>query len=268
MRSVDTRFWSDVWVRKLNALDRYVFLYFLTNEHSSWCGVYEVDLSMVAFETGVDARDLEHSILPRLTPKIIYIDGWVYIRNFERYHANRSEKTQKGIQAAWEGVPERIREQIKAIDSTGIPLAYPLDGVSPSASASASASATTLGANAPAQTFEVGEPEETPAQEATDFFSGIEDLAQGGEQIELTERLASLSQRLNVPKPTLWREVQAFTLYWTERSKNGKKQRWQLERTFEVDRRLLTWLRRASQGPPRSPLATQTRGKAIIGLTT
>ena len=115
MRSLDTRFWSDVWVRKLNALDRYMFLYFLTNQHSTWCGVYEIDLSMVAFESGIDEYDLKKVILPRLSPKILYVDGWIYIANFEKYHANRSEKTKKGIDVAWEAVPERIRLKIKEL---------------------------------------------------------------------------------------------------------------------------------------------------------
>lgn len=130
MRSVDTRFWVDGWVRKLNALDRYVFLYFLTNTHSSWCGVYEVDLSMVAFETGIEEQELINAILPRLSPKILYVDGWVVIRNFERYHANHSEKTQKGIENAWKLVPEDIKKKIES---------YPIEGVSAFASASASA---------------------------------------------------------------------------------------------------------------------------------
>lgn len=130
MRSVDTRFWIDGWVRKLNALDRYVFLYFLTNPHSSWCGVYEVDMSMVSFETGIEETELIKVILPRLAPKIRYVDGWVYIPNFGKYHTNHSEKTQKGIENAWKAVPERIRLKIKDL--------YPLEGVSASASASAS----------------------------------------------------------------------------------------------------------------------------------
>lgn len=132
MRSVDTRFWSDTWIRKLNALDRYAFLYFLTNEHSSWCGVYEVDLSMVAFESGIDEHDLRRSILPRLHPKVIYLDGWVYVKNFEKYHANRSEQTKKGIENAWNEVPEEIRLKIKELEKKEIHPRGGIEGVSSS----------------------------------------------------------------------------------------------------------------------------------------
>lgn len=120
MRSVDTRFWEDGWVRKLNALDRYVFLYFLTNTHTNWCGVYELDMAMMAFESGIDKEDLSRSILPRLSPKVIYLDGWVYIPNFKKYHANSTESTKIGYERAFAQVPEEIRLKIKEIELQGV----------------------------------------------------------------------------------------------------------------------------------------------------
>jgi len=36
-------------------------------------------------------------------------------------------------------------------------------------------------------------------------------------------------------------EVQRFILYWTEKSPNGKKQKWEMQKTFDVKRRLVTW---------------------------
>lgn len=142
MRSVDTRFWKDSWVRKLNALDRYAFLYFMTNTHTTWCGVYELDLSMAAFESGIDERDLINTILPRLAPKIIYVENWVYIPNWQKYHmsgsGNLSPQQQKGLEEAWKLVPEQIRLKIKALDVKEIPSIEGIEGVLASASASAS----------------------------------------------------------------------------------------------------------------------------------
>jgi len=37
-------------------------------------------------------------------------------------------------------------------------------------------------------------------------------------------------------------ELDKFISYWTELTKSGNKQRWELEKTFEVKRRLATWL--------------------------
>jgi len=136
MRSVQDRFWSDGWVRKLNPLDRYLFLYLLTNEHTNWAGIYELDLSMMAFESGLDERDLERSFLPRLLPKIIYVQGWVYVPNWVKHHTSESgtlsPQQKEGVRKAMEKVPEKIRLIIKEIEEKGIPYTYPMHTVSPS----------------------------------------------------------------------------------------------------------------------------------------
>ena len=119
-RTVSVHFWNDAFIRKLNALDRYAFLYFLTNPHTNWCGIYELDISMAAFESGIDERDLEKSILPRLSPKIIFIEGWVYIKNWDEYHSSNLPGVKKGVEESLKSVPSEIRLKIEEL------LAYPL----------------------------------------------------------------------------------------------------------------------------------------------
>ncbi len=135
MRSVDTRFWSDGWTREINPLDRYLFLYLLTNERTSWCGVYELPLDIMAFEAGIDKEELKSSMLPRLAPKVLYVDGWVCIPNWTKYHLSEggtlSPQQKTGIEKAWKAVPERIRLRIEALAVEGIPYIYPIGGVSP-----------------------------------------------------------------------------------------------------------------------------------------
>lgn len=158
MRSIDSRFWADGWVRKLNALDRYLFLYLLTNDHTTWCGVYELDIAMMAFESGIDREDLERAMLPRLSPKAVYVDGWVYVPNWMKYHLSSSgtvsPQHKKGFDAAWKTVPERIRLKIKEIGCE----VYPMVGVSPSTSTS-----TSIPANAEEKDIPIGY-DERPAK--------------------------------------------------------------------------------------------------------
>lgn len=123
MRSVQDRFWSDGWVRRLNPLDRYLFLYLITNEHTNWAGIYELDIGMMAFESGIDREELERSMLPRLSPKAIYVDGWVYIPNWLKHHLNERGKLtpdqEIGVQKAWEKVPVQIRNYVEVIEKGG-----------------------------------------------------------------------------------------------------------------------------------------------------
>lgn len=77
----------------------------------------------------------------------------------------------------------------------------------------------------------------TPAQEAQDFFSGGESA----------KNIMDKFVGRGIEEATLTAEVQKFILYWTELNKTGKKQRWEMEKTFEVNRRLATWLSRSQK---------------------
>lgn len=175
-RMIDPKLWSDQWIRKLNPLDRYLFIYLLTNERSSWCGVYELDLGVMAFESGIDERDLEKSMLPRLSPKVLYVEGWVCFKNWEKYHNNGSEQTKKGIENAWESVPEKIRLKISKSLSLKIPPIDPLQG-SPSLTSSSSSSITSTSRLQPKTVALVVSPKKEkrdPNTEITDWVAYLE----------------------------------------------------------------------------------------------
>lgn len=56
------------------------------------------------------------------------------------------------------------------------------------------------------------------------------------------DRVAAEFSEKGYPLEWLQQEIQKFYVYWTEPTPNGKKHRWQLQKTFEVRRRLATWL--------------------------
>jgi len=70
--------------------------------------------------------------------------------------------------------------------------------------------------------------ESTPAQEMKDFISN-------------PERVISLIREKGGDEDIVRREIQKFISYWTERNKSGTKERWELQPTFDVKRRLATW---------------------------
>lgn len=117
-RYINTRFWSDNFISELNPLDRYLFLYFLTNEHTNICGIYEIPLRTISFETGIEI-DMLKKMIKRLVSKIHYIDGWVYIKNFARHQAV-NEKVIIGIENAKKLVPSTIWLKIKEIERVSI----------------------------------------------------------------------------------------------------------------------------------------------------
>lgn len=116
-RMVTTRFWTDNFISDLNPLDRYLFLYFLTNDHTNIIGIYEVPLRTISFETGLEI-DMLKKMFVRLDGKIYYIDGWVYIKNFDKYQAYENPSVKKGIEAALKTIPFKITNKIKEIGQT------------------------------------------------------------------------------------------------------------------------------------------------------
>lgn len=120
-RYVNTKFWSDNFISELNPLDRYLFLYFLTNEHTNIAGIYELPLKTIAFETGIEI-DMLKKMVKRLTGKVEYIDGWVCIRNFQKHQSQESTKVKRGIEIEMEKIPLKIREFLK---NDTVPIGYP-----------------------------------------------------------------------------------------------------------------------------------------------
>lgn len=80
-------------------------------------------------------------------------------------------------------------------------------------------------------------PEPTPSQDAVNFFS------KGENYVKTVEWLKSKG----VPDKLINVELEKFILWWTEKNSTGKKERWQMEKTFEVKRRLATWLSRVKE---------------------
>lgn len=120
---IHNRFWSDSWVRGLNALDRYLFLYLLTNGRSARTGIYELPLDMLGAECGIDEKDLQLSMLPRLEPKVFYREGWVIIISYPKHLIGDGPKFWAGVRNEFNEIPTKIRE-------LAIGYGYPIDTLS------------------------------------------------------------------------------------------------------------------------------------------
>jgi len=96
--------------------------------------------------------------------------------------------------------------------------------------------------------------EDTPKQKAIKFFNNEDDL-----QTKAVNYLESKG----MPRPRAISEMVKFKNYWTELTPSGKKQRWETEKTFEVGRRLATWVMKSVEY---RQVFAKTKGKEIIGL--
>lgn len=107
-RFISTSFWSDPWVvDELNPMDRYLFMYLLTNEKTNIAGVYEMSLRTISYETGIE-KDTLLSMLRRLDSRVVYSQGWVVIKNAIKNQNYKNEKINKGIEMALEKCPPKL----------------------------------------------------------------------------------------------------------------------------------------------------------------
>lgn len=116
-RMINTRFWSDGFIVELNPLDRYLFLYLLTNEHTNICGIYELPWCVMARETGLDNEMLQ-KMFKRFKNKIYYVDSWIYVKNFAK-HQKYNDSVKIGIEKAKKLIPNDILAKISEIDQSG-----------------------------------------------------------------------------------------------------------------------------------------------------
>ena len=91
----------------------------------------------------------------------------------------------------------------------------------------------------------IGEEKEnfsTPSQQAKDFFLSV--LEKNSTHSEMVEKI---SKSRNLTFEQVSAEFDKFTSYWTELTADGKKQRWEVEKFFETQRRLSTWFQNVNK---------------------
>lgn len=112
-RMIDTKFWSDSYVNKLDPTEKLLFLYLLTNERTNVAGIYELPIKFMAVETGIEASMIE-KVLTRFVKdeKLNMVEDWVCLRNFAKHQNILSPKIKKGIELVIETIPPHIRDTL------------------------------------------------------------------------------------------------------------------------------------------------------------
>lgn len=117
-RIINTKFWSDSFVvEKLNPLDRYLFLYFLTNEKTNLAGVYELSIRTMANETGLEKEEVLR-MLERLRGKVEYKDGWICLVNFTKHQNTDNLSIVKGIENRLNELPLEVKKWVTKLRKT------------------------------------------------------------------------------------------------------------------------------------------------------
>jgi hypothetical protein len=77
----------------------------------------------------------------------------------------------------------------------------------------------------------------TPSENMKQFLQSVQ-----SRDASYQDLIFSISEKWKMPSDVISCEIDKFVNYWGELNKSGQKQRWETEKTFEVQRRLATWL--------------------------
>src|SRR3990167_4877472 len=116
-RVVNTKFWDDPYIGKLDPTEKLLYLYFITNPLTDLSGIYEITLKRIAYDTGFD-KDVVQTVLDRFARdgKIFFFEGWIVIKNFIK-NQSLNPSVKKGIERSLSNVPEAVWLRIKETDS-------------------------------------------------------------------------------------------------------------------------------------------------------
>jgi hypothetical protein len=122
-RQIHTSFWQDEFVLNLTPEEKYFYLFLLTNSKTKQCGIYQLPVQVIVFETGYNQETVE-KLLKRFIDygKIIYSvkTREIGIINWPKYNSMESPKVRACV----------LRELKEVKDKSLIDKIYPMDRVS------------------------------------------------------------------------------------------------------------------------------------------
>lgn len=110
-RNVSVKFWSDPFIESLTPEKKYFFLYLITNEHTTQCGIYEISLRQMSFETGYNTETVAKLVeFFEKNGKIKYSKktNELAIKNFVKHNPQGSPKVKAFVMKELENVKDRL----------------------------------------------------------------------------------------------------------------------------------------------------------------
>ena len=246
-RQVKTRFWDDNFISTLNPEEKLLFLYFLTSPLANICGVYEISIRRIIFDTALIDQKVRR-IMKKFedSGKVFFIEGWIYVKNFAKHQDTDNLKIRKGIENCVNALPKSIYDKIAEIENDFKNGKYETDDIETLFSFiekdKKNGGEKKLVKKKDSLTISK-EKVISPKEVAIQFFDNFINSEDGGWVKLLGDNWGKKIDVLDEKQRSAFLlEVNKFVNYWTELNKSGTKQRWELEKTFQVEGRLRTWM--------------------------
>lgn len=118
-RQVHISFWQDPFIEELEPLQKYFYLYLMTNSKTTQCGCFEISNKLIKYETGLSQKEIDEYIeLFTDNKKIVYSPDTneFLILNWLKHNSFKSPKVKSCIQKEIESIKnEKFIDFINAV---------------------------------------------------------------------------------------------------------------------------------------------------------
>jgi len=118
-RQIHITFWQDPFIEELEPLEKYFYLYLMTNSKTTQCGCYEISMRLIKYETGLNQEQIIDSIAKlEQHNKIAYnADSREFLLlNWLKHNSYRSPKVKTCIMSEIENIKtEEFKEYVSSI---------------------------------------------------------------------------------------------------------------------------------------------------------
>lgn len=156
-RMLAVKFWDDPFIFALNANDKLLFVYLLTNPLTTIAGAYEISIERIAFDTKLAPKTILAGLARfEAADKVYYKENWILLRNFIKHQAP-SKKILAGIRAELARCPKWVNDMVS------IPYRYDTANLTQSNSIQSNSNQAKPAAKTAAPAAENGRPDTTLA---------------------------------------------------------------------------------------------------------
>jgi len=110
-RKIHTSFWGDSFIQDLTPEQKYFFLYLLTNDKTKQCGIYEITIRQMCYDTGYNDETVKKLLEFFISKgKIRYSEKSkeVALSNWLKYNDSTSPKVKSCVNKELEKVKDRL----------------------------------------------------------------------------------------------------------------------------------------------------------------
>ena len=110
-RQIHITFWQDPFIEKLKPLQKYFYLYLMTNSKTKQCGCYEISMKLIKYETGLTQKEIDSYIELLIAYKKIDFnrDNQEFLLiNWLKHNSFKSPKVKKCIYGELENIKTSV----------------------------------------------------------------------------------------------------------------------------------------------------------------